>query len=447
MGRLLLVDVVDPYRTAFGVWSAHQGIEAFSVEGEVPAFAEASDVQLAVLGSSEGEEALPSRVRALRKLHAHAPVVVLAFRCRIATVVELMRAGVADVIELPAPSVDVVERAAAHAREAALRAGAERLVGSGAAMQELRREIAAVATLSSTVLLCGETGTGKGLVARLIHELSSRRARPFVHVDCAALAPSVIESELFGHERGAFTGALGTRSGRFERAGHGTVFLDEIGELGPEIQTKLLRVLQDRAYERVGGHVTRFMPARVVAATSRDLQLEMREGRFRADLFFRLNVFRIALPPLRSHLDDVPALARAGIERVAARLQVSAPSLSSAFYARLAAYSWPGNVRELMNVLERVVIQSHAGCLDESDLDRILHEKVALHPAGDGGLPRASSPLDLHAGVGDERAHLEAELLAVGGNVSRAARRLRMARSTLRYRIRVHGLESLIPRD
>jgi DNA-binding NtrC family response regulator len=439
---LLLVDVAEPYQSAFRAWSARQGAALVVAEGELPVFAAAVRLCLAVLGAPAADET-PAAVRALRKLHGHVPLVVLSGSCRISTVVELVRAGVADVIELPAPPVDVVERAVLHARESALEAGPECLVGRSPAMQTLRREIEAVAPLNSTVLLCGETGTGKGLVARLIHDLSSRAREPFVHVDCATLAPSVIESELFGHERGSFTGALRDRPGRFELAADGSIFLDEIGELGLDLQAKLLRVLQDRTYERLGGRATRFTAARIIAATNRDLARGMKTGSFRADLFYRLNVFRIELPPLRAHLEDVSALARAGLEAIAARLQVSVPTLSDSFHARLRAYAWPGNVRELMNVLERLVIHHHAGWLDETDLDGILPETPATELAGE------PSTDGLGPGVPgeDERAVLEAELLAAGGNVSRVARRLRIARSTLRYRIRMHGLQSLIPKD
>ena len=186
------------------------------------------------------------------------------------------------------------------------------LAGDGAAMRGLRDEVRAIAALDSTVLLTGETGTGKGRVARLVHDLSRRAASPFVHVDCAALSTTLIESELFGHEKGAFTSATHQHAGRFERAGQGTVFLDEIGDLEPRLQAKLLRVLEDREYERVGGMQTLKLRARVVAATSRDLRRAVQVGAFRADLYFRLSVFHLELPPLREHSEDIPALVEHG---------------------------------------------------------------------------------------------------------------------------------------
>jgi transcriptional regulator with GAF, ATPase, and Fis domain len=325
---------------------------------------------------------------------------------------------------MPAPAADVVARAYLHARS--IDEFGE-LIGEGDAVARLRRELAAVAPLRSTVLILGETGVGKGLAARLIHELSPHRDRPFVHVDCAALATSVVESELFGHERGAFTGAASPRAGRFELAGEGTIFLDEIGDLDASVQVKLLRVLQDRAFERLGGVTTRVMPARVIAATNRDLRAAVSAGTFRMDLYFRLNVFQVRVPPLRERLCDLPALARAALERIAAQLEVPIPPLSDSFYERLRDREWPGNVRELMNEMERFLIRSQAG------LDAVVES--------DGDETFACLP------VGEDRAMLEEVLREAGGNISRAARRLGIARSTLRYRIARSGLDHLIPKD
>src|SRR5262245_32173671 len=230
------------------------------------------------------------------------------------------------------------------------------LVGGSRAMAGLRGQIAAVAAIDSTLPPTGETGTGKGLVARLVHRLSRRTERPFVHVDCAALSPTIIESELFGHERGAFTSAAGRHSGRFELAGEGTIFLDEIGDLDPRLQSKLLRVLDDRRYERLGGVETLAMRARVVAATSCDLRRAVGEGRFRGDLYYRLAVFHLVLPALRERPEDLPALVAAGLDRIARRLGLPRPLATEAFNARLLRHAWPGNVRELMNALERVLV-------------------------------------------------------------------------------------------
>jgi DNA-binding NtrC family response regulator len=430
-----VVDLFEPYRTAFRVWAEAEGFVCAPLEsGAALAAATTESPALCVMGIEGTEQASPSRVRLLRKTLNGCPLVLVVRNVTIDAVVALVRSGVADVIGAGA-TADVIARATLHLTKAL---PDRDLVGQSVASAKLRKEIAAVAPLRSTVLLTGETGVGKGLVARLIHRLSSRADGPFVHVDCSALAPSLVESELFGHERGAFTGALARRIGRVELAGDGTLFLDEVGDLVPEVQAKLLRLLQDRAYERVGGAKTQVATARIVAATNRDLRREVAEGRFRPDLFFRLNVFHIHIPPLRERLSDVPLLARSGLERIAERLELAVPVLSDSFYARLQDHAWPGNVRELLNVLERILVQHQAGLLDETSLASGLEvESEGLELASsswqDGGL--------------DQRSRIEAALLSSGGNISRAARRLGLARGTLRYRIRQHGLAHLIPRD
>jgi len=319
------------------------------------------------------------------------------------------------------------------------------LVGAAESMRRLRRELRAVAPMHSTVLLTGETGVGKGVAARAVHALANRPDRPFVHVDCVSLAPHVIESELFGHERGAFTGATERRRGRLELAEDGTLFLDEIGDLDPGLQVKLLRVLQDRTFERVGDSRPRSVRARIVAATSRDLRRAVEEGGFRAELLFRLNVFRIHIPPLRERPEDLSLLVRHGLERLADRLGTQVPRLPDAVYERLRAHPWPGNVRELFNLLERFLVQHQAGLVEEDPaawFDAILAEsEVEVAPARSPSRRPGSRAPDA------SRDLLETELRATGGNISRVARRLGIPRSTLRHRIRRYGLESLIPRD
>jgi two-component system response regulator AtoC len=322
------------------------------------------------------------------------------------------------------------------------------LVGGSPALARLRASVSRAAAVDTTVLLTGETGTGKGLVARLLHVASPRAAEPWVHVDCAALAPTVIESELFGHERGAFTGAAGARTGRLESAGRGTLFLDEVGELEPRLQAKLLRALQDRTFERVGGSRTLPVTARVVAATNRDLRRAVADGSFRADLYYRLQVLELRLPPLRERREDLPALAEQALREVSDRLGRRAPRMGDGFLAALAAHSWPGNIRELRNVLERLLVQGAGPELGDGDL------AAALTP-GPPGLAVHETPMTARApsvrSAGppgpEEREPIVAALVATGGNVARAARRLGLARSTLRHRIVRHGLAHLIPRD
>jgi transcriptional regulator with GAF, ATPase, and Fis domain len=328
------------------------------------------------------------------------------------------------------------------------------LVGASRAIGELRGQLAAVAAIDSTLLLTGETGTGKGLVARLVHRLSQRAQRPFVHVDCAALSPTIIESELFGHERGAFTSAAGRHTGRFELAGEGTIFLDEIGDLDPRLQSKLLRVLDDRRYERLGGVETLAMRARVVGATSHDLRRAVREGRFRADLYYRLAVFHLVLPPLRERPEDLPALVTAGLDRLACRLGLARPLATEGFHARLLLHAWPGNVRELMNALERVLVRTRSRLLSAADLDGVLEAEPAVRGAAAAQPPAGAPPAPPEPGAAPatrreivsareaaERSEILEALRATRGNVNRAAERLHMARGTLRYRMQKYGID------
>ena len=233
-----------------------------------------------------------------------------------------------------------------------------RIVGRSRALRHVLQQVDDVASSDATVLITGESGTGKELLAREIHERSRRSQRPFVRVNCSAIPREMFESEFFGHVRGAFTGAMRDRPGRFQIANGGTIFLDEIGDLPLELQPKLLRVLQEGEYERVGEDVTRKVDVRVIAATNQNLAEEVRARRFREDLFYRLNVFPLALPPLRARTDDIPLLAAHAIAEVSKRLRIQAPTLTEADAARLQQYDWPGNIRELENVIQRAVILS-----------------------------------------------------------------------------------------
>jgi DNA-binding NtrC family response regulator len=299
----------------------------------------------------------------------------------------------------------------------------EQLVGGSAAMRALRDEIAAAAPLSSTVRITGETGVGKGVVARTLHRLSSRRNEPFVHVDCAALSSEIVESELFGHERGAFTGAHARRVGRFEQAAAGTLFLDEIGDLEARLQAKLLRVLQDRRFERLGGNQTLRMRARIIAATTRDLRSDVAAGCFRADLYYRLAVISIEVAPLRERTGDIPDLLQATARRSG---ELPEFSLTESALARLSDHTWPGNVRELQNVAERIAVRFPGRCVEAADLDGVLDDEEHFEAP-------TSRP--------DDAEQIAFELRRAGGNVSQAAQRLGLPRTTLRHRIRRLGIE------
>lgn len=249
-----------------------------------------------------------------------------------------------------------------HLRDTVRRAHAfAAVLGETPIWKDVLEQVELVAPADSTVLVAGETGTGKELIARAIHEQSRRRSQPFVAVNCAAFPESLVESELFGHERGAFTGAFERKPGKFELADRGTLFLDEVGDLPAPVQAKLLRALQEREVHRVGGTKAVPIDVRLIAATNRDLQEALRTGGFRQDLFYRLSVFPIVLPPLRERPDDVPVLARYFVQRFAERQRIETPVLTDAAFGELMAYPWPGNVRELQNVLERAVILTRSG--------------------------------------------------------------------------------------
>jgi transcriptional regulator with GAF, ATPase, and Fis domain len=312
------------------------------------------------------------------------------------------------------------------------------IVGQSEPLQRVLRELERVAPTMSTVLLLGETGTGKELFARALHEGSPRRDAPLVKVNCAALTPSLIESELFGHEKGAFTGASERRIGRFELAHGGTLFLDEISELPLEVQAKLLRVLQEHEIERVGGSHAIPVDVRIVAASNRDLAAEASANRFRPDLYFRLNVFPIHIPPLRDRTGDIPLLAAAIMRMLATRIGGEPKQLDEEALGYLQAYAWPGNVRELENVLERATILARGRQLRVSDLPELAQTPEPRSPEG---APGEGHDLPLKERVNAfERSIVADALERASGNQSEAARLLGTSRATLQYRIRTLGL-------
>ncbi len=321
------------------------------------------------------------------------------------------------------------------------------IVGDAPALKDVLAKVEQVAQTTATVLLRGETGTGKELVARAIHINSARHDKPFVRVNCAALATGVLESELFGHEKGAFTGAVARRPGRFELAHGGTIFLDEIGDVPLDVQVKLLRVLQERELERVGGVETVSVDVRVISATHRDLETLITEGKFREDLYYRLNVFPIRLPALRERPSDVGALAEHFVQKFAPRVGKDVRGLDAAAQTELQAYAWPGNVRELENVIERGIILARGTLLTPADLDFGRRGPPPPRPAPIATeAPTTESGRTFYKRHSDqEKGEIVSAIDRSDGNIAHAARELGINRSTLYYRMRKHGLEHLMP--
>jgi len=307
--------------------------------------------------------------------------------------------------------------------------GLDEIVGQSPALRRSLTRLLQVAPMNSTVLLLGETGTGKELFARALHDRSRRRGRTLVRVNCAALPPSLIESELFGHERGAFTGAVTTRQGRFELADGGTLFLDEIGDLPLDLQAKLLRVIQEGEFERVGSSKSRKVDVRVITATHRDLEKEVAEGRFRADLYYRLSVFPIHLPALRERTEDIPALVSFFIHRLERELDRRVATVPQSVMTTLQQHNWPGNIRELENVIERAMIRTTGDTLQLDDA--VGTPAPALAAAGGDSLNEV------------QRLHIERILRECGWRISgtgNAAERLGVHPNTLRFRMQKLGI-------
>jgi two-component system response regulator AtoC len=365
------------------------------------------------------------------------------------TAVEAMRRGAYDYISKPFNADEVLltlrkaeEREQLRREVARLRrevgepAGFEGVVGTSAAMREVTDLAARVAPFPSTVLLTGESGSGKEAIARAIHRASPRREAAFVAVNCGAIPENLLESELFGHEKGAFTGADRAREGVFEEADGGTLFLDEIGELSVPLQVKLLRVLQERSIRRVGGTGERAVDVRVLAATARDLVDEVKGGRFREDLFYRINVVQIHVPPLRTRPEDIPLLAEHFLRRHGERLRIPTAGLPRALVPVLAAYAWPGNVRELENVLERALILSGGDIREEHLPPHVRTGRQLFAVADDDGDLSVKRRLPAL-----EKTLIARALERSGGNRTRAAELLDLSVRALSYKIHDYGLE------
>ena len=384
----------------------------------------------------------------LRRQDSHTPVIVMTAFGSIENAVEAMKAGAADFLPKPF-SLDhlmTVVNKALELRtlrdenrelraELSQRYEFDNIVGRSSAMREIFATVDRVAPTRATVLMCGESGVGKDIIARAIHHHSPRAGRPFVKINCTALPENLMESELFGYEKGAFTGANTAKPGKFEQADTGTVFLDEIGDVPPSVQVKLLRILQEREFERLGSNKTRHIDVRVLAATNVDLRAALEQGTFREDLYYRLNVLPINIPPLRERKEDIPFLVEHFIKKLKKDLGSPVESISESALERLLSYHWPGNVRELENVIERSMVLATGPILQAEDVKLDLAPKARAAVA-DSFLPEGMT-LDQY-----EQSIIREALKRANGNKSQAARLLGLTRNALRYRLSQMGIES-----
>jgi two-component system response regulator AtoC len=384
----------------------------------------------------------------IRRQNTHVPVIMMTAYGSVETAVDSMKAGATDFLLKPF-SLDhlmqVVNKAlevcALRDENRQLKAELGRryeydnIIGRSEAMQEIFATIDRVGPSRATVLLAGESGVGKDLIARAIHFHSPRRDRPLVKINCSAIPENLMESELFGYEKGAFTGAAGTKPGKFEQADTGTVFLDEIGDVPPAIQVKLLRILQEREFERLGSNVTRHIDVRVIAATNQDLRAALEQGTFREDLYYRLNVVPINIPPLRERREDIRFLANHFIRKLAPDAGREVESITDAGMEKLLNYHWPGNVRELENVIERGLILCNGKQLDVEDIK--LETAPRPRPQNDQHFLPEGLTLDQY-----EQEIIREALKRADGNKSQAARMLGLTRNALRYRLTQMGLEA-----
>jgi len=427
----------------YAVSEAESGEQALELLQAEPADLAIVDVRL------PGLDGLSLLARA-RELWRDLPVIVISGHAETPDVVEAMKRGAADFFSKPVDRERVVvsvrnalSRRGLEERVAALatreRRFADEMLGKSAAMERLREEIAKVAPTSGRVLILGESGTGKELIAEEIHRRSRRAQGPFVKVNCAAIPGELIESELFGHEKGSFSGAAARRRGQFEVAHGGTLFLDEIGDMSLSAQAKVLRALQTGEITRVGSEKTLLVDVRVITATNKELPAEVREGTFREDLYFRLAVVPLRAPPLRERLDDVPLLAERFLQLAIRENGLRPKVVDPEVYRRLAAYHWPGNVRELRNVCERLAIMS-GDRIGPADVPDTLAPRAAAVPPGSGDLSQYGEvPLkELRDLV--ERDYILKKLEEHDWNITQAAQALGVERTNLHKKIKQHGL-------
>jgi two-component system, NtrC family, response regulator PilR len=455
MASILVVDDEQSMREFLEILLHKAGHEVV-VEGDVPAalsrFASgAFDLVVSDLRLGRG-----SGLDILRGVKASSPATEVVMVTAFATTenaIQAMKLGAYDYVLKPF-KVDelklVVDKALEHRalvaenrvlrhRVGERRRDAEEILGSSPPIEEVRQLVQKVAPTRTTVLITGESGTGKEVVARAIHEKGNRREQPFVAINCGAIPEGLIESELFGHEKGSFTGAAEAKPGLFEVSGSGTLFLDEIGELPPQVQVKLLRALQERKIRRVGGSADISMSARIIAATNRDLGDDVKSGRFREDLYYRLNVIQIRMPALRERREDLPAFIDHFVVRSASELGRPQPTIDHAARKLLLAYGYPGNVRELANIIERAVTLCDGDAVTLASLPPAVRGAAPAAVGSTAALPAEGLDLQAHLDA-IERSILEQALKHSGGVKTEAARLLSLTFRSLRYRLAKYGI-------
>jgi DNA-binding NtrC family response regulator len=389
-------------------------------------------------------------LQAVKRSDARIPVILMTAFGTIETAVQAMKAGASDYVLKPFSLEEIkliikkelnvlrLQEENRDLREAlGKRYQFKNIIARSAKMQEALAVVDRVAPTNSTVLLGGESGVGKDLIARAIHQHSRRSSGPFIKINCAAIPENLLESELFGYEKGAFTGAVSAKPGKFELADKGTIFLDEIGDVPPSIQVKLLRVLQEREFERLGGTKTLKVDVRLVAATNRDLRAALEQGSFREDLYYRLNVVPINIPPLREHKEDIPDLVHYFIERFAAEAGKNVSGITPAAMKKLMEFHWPGNVRELENIIERAVALTSRQQIEESDVRLDLSPSTTPKELTSSGAPFPPEGMTLEQ---FEDEIIQEALRRAHGNKSHAARLLGLSRNALRYRLSKIGV-------
>jgi Nif-specific regulatory protein len=471
--KILVADDEQNLRRVLTALLRREGHDVVQAASGLEAIDKLADVDVVItdlrMPGADGMEVL----RTASAKHPHVPVIMITAYGSVGQAVEAIKAGAFDYIEKPFEQDSIrviVDKAIGQAAANRLAPqptlysspepdsesrGKYGLVGNSVEMQSIFAVIEKVADTPSTVLITGESGTGKELVAKALHEQSSRKDDPFIKINCAAIPKTLMESELFGYEKGAFTGAVSSKPGRFELADGGTLFLDEIGEIPVEMQVKLLRAIQESEFERVGGLKTIKVDVRLITATNRDLEQEVGRGNFREDLFYRLNVVPLQIPPLRRRQGDIPMLVQHIIKKFNERLKKSITGVSDEALATLESHGWPGNIRELENVLERTILFTKGDRIERADLQLVssgAEPASQSQPIANGAVADDLDGEDatelsgsLKEAVRAETARVERELIVkaldeTGGNVTQAARLLKISRKSLQMKMKEFGL-------